>query len=84
MYPVCAGLERCSITGGMTQGWVKDCRDFWVPCPTYITPAVLTSSPQNAMRLDSENISPGLSRPAQELMHRGQPPGCRGVADISL
>lgn len=64
MYPLCAGLGRCSIAGGVMEGWVKDCRDFWVPCPTYVALAVLTSSSQDAMRVDSENVSPGLDRPA--------------------
>lgn len=64
MYPLCAGLERCNTTGGVMEGWVKDCRDFWVPCPTYISPAAFTSSSHNVMRVDSENVSPGLDRPA--------------------
>lgn len=60
MYSHFAGLGRCSITGGMMKGWVKDCRDFWVLCPTSISVATVTSSSQNAMGVGSENTAPGL------------------------
>lgn len=42
------------------KGWVKDCRDFWVLCPTSISVATVTSSSQNAMGVGSENTAPGL------------------------
>lgn len=46
------------------EGWINDGRGFWIPWPTYVFLAVLTSSSQNATRIRSESASSGLNRPA--------------------
>lgn len=60
--PVLVRKGAASLGAG-GKGWVKDCRDFCAPCPTYLSRAVLTSSSPDAMRVDAETLALGWMDP---------------------